>query len=98
MMTSRPAGTPFWVDGALYRPAQDCSSTYGARVQINRILVLTPTDFSEEVVACVEPDSRGLYPRGLHTLSSLGRQTLVDGKRSVFVAAEFLRVLRHYLQ
>ncbi len=96
--SSRPAGMPFWVDGALYRPAQDCSSTYGARVQINRIVELTPTEFREEVVARVEPDPRGPYPRGLHTLSSFGGQTLVDGKRSVFVAAEFFRVLRHYLQ
>jgi hypothetical protein len=96
--SSRPAGTPFWADGALYRPAQDCSSTYGARVNINRVLVLTPSDFREEVVASVEPDPRGRYPKGLHTLSRLGERTLVDGKRSVFVGAEFFRVLRHYLK
>jgi len=29
--SARPAGTPFVHDGALYRPAQDCSRTYGAR-------------------------------------------------------------------
>ncbi len=94
--SARPAGTPFWVDGVLYRPAQDCSSTYGARVNINRIVVLTPFEFREEVVASVEPDPKGGYPKGLHTLSSFGGQTLIDGKRSVFVAAEFLRNLRHY--
>lgn len=96
--SSRPAGTPFWVGGALYRPAQDCSSTYGARVTINRILALTPAEFREEVVACVEPDPRGRYPGGLHTVSRLGERTLIDGKRSVFVAAEFFRALRHYLK
>jgi hypothetical protein len=95
--SARPAGTPFWAHGALHRPAQDCSTTYGARVKINRIVALTPTEFREEVVACVEPDRRGPYPGGLHTLSSLGAQTLVDGKRSVFVPAEFFRVLRHWL-
>lgn len=96
--SARPAGTPFWVSGVLYRPAQDCSSGYGARVKINRVLALSPTEFREEVVASVEPDVHGAYPGGLHTLSRLGERTLVDGKRSVFVAAEFLRVLRHYLK
>jgi hypothetical protein len=96
--SARPAGAPFWVGDQLYRPAQDCSSSYGARVSINRITVLTPTEFREEVAATVNPDPRGKYPRGLHTLSRFGDRTLIDGKRSVFVAAEFFRVLRHYLR
>jgi hypothetical protein len=95
--SARPAGAPFWVDGVMYRPAQDCSSTYGARVSINRVLVLTPAEFREEVATTVNPDPGGKYPAGLHTLSRLGDRTLVDGKRSVFAAPEFLRVLRHYL-
>jgi hypothetical protein len=95
--SARPAGAPFRVDGVLYRPAQDCSSSYGARVSINRILALTPDEFREEVVTTVNPDPRGKYPAGLHTLSRLGARTLVDGKRSVFAAAEFFRVARHYL-
>jgi hypothetical protein len=95
--SARPGGTPFVVDGQLYRPAQDCSSTYGARIVINRVLALSPTEFCEEVAATVNPDPRGPYPAGLHTLSKFGARTLIDGKRSIFVPAEFLRVLRHYL-
>jgi hypothetical protein len=95
--SARPAGAPFSVDGVLYRPAQDCSTTYGARVVINRVALLTPDDFSEEAVASVDPDPRGPYPDGLHTLSALGDRTLIDGKRRVFVAPEFFRLLRHYL-
>jgi hypothetical protein len=95
--SARPAGAPFRAGGVLYRPAQDCSSTYGARVMLNRVLALTPTAFCEEVAATVDPDPRGRYPAGLHTLSTIGNQTLIDGKRSVFVAAEFFRVLAHYL-
>jgi hypothetical protein len=95
--SARPAGAPFSVDGVLYRPAQDCSSGYGARVVLNRVSTLTPTAFREEVVATVDPDPRGRYPAGLHTLSRFGERTLIDGKRSVFVAAEFFRVLAHYL-
>jgi hypothetical protein len=96
--SARPAGAPFWVGDQLYRPAQDCSSSYGARVSINRITALTPTEFREEVAATVSPDPRGEYSRGLHTLSRFGDRTLIDGKRSVFVPAEFFRVLRHYLR
>jgi hypothetical protein len=96
--SARPAGAPFRAGGVLYRPAQDCSSTYGARVVINRVLVLSPDEFREEAVASVDPDPAGPYPRGLHTLSPFGSRTLLDGKRSVFVPAEFFRVLGHYLR
>ncbi len=95
--SARPAGAPFWADGAFYRPAQDCSSTYGARVVLNRVQVLTPHAFREEVAASVEPDRHGRYPAGLHTLSRFGTRTLIDGKRPVFAGAEFRRVLAHYL-
>ncbi len=39
------------LDGALYRPAQDCSVTYGGAVVINRIDRLTPEEFSEQPVS-----------------------------------------------
>ncbi|HUI63041.1 MAG TPA: hypothetical protein VLX90_22630, partial [Steroidobacteraceae bacterium] len=32
--SARPAGTPFWHNGALHRPAQDCSRSYGGRIVI----------------------------------------------------------------
>jgi hypothetical protein len=95
--SARPAGQPFVVDGVLYRPAQDCSTTYGARVVINRVVTLTPAAFHEEQAAVLNPDPRGPYPDGLHTVSRLGDRTLIDGKRTVFVPAECRRLLRRYL-
>jgi hypothetical protein len=92
--SARPAGALFWSEGALYRPAQDSSETYGSRVVINRIVTLTPTTFREEPAAFVAPDAGGPYPHGLHTLSGVGGMTLVDGKRLAFSGAEFRRVLR----
>jgi hypothetical protein len=87
------AGTPFVVDGVLYRPAQDCSRSYGGRVVINRVVELTPTAFREEEAAIVEPS--GAYPAGVHTLSSLGEMTLVDGKRRAFTLRRLLwRLIR----
>jgi hypothetical protein len=95
--SARPGGTPFYEDGVLYRPAQDCSATYGGRIIINRVLTLTPTDFREEQAATVEPDPAGPYPSGLHTLSRVGGDTLIDGKRVIFSPPEFQRVFALYL-
>jgi hypothetical protein len=81
----RPAGTPFVKDGILYRPGQDSSRTYGGRVVINRVEVLTPTDFSERPVAAVEPSPSSEYPAGLHTVAAAGGNTLIDGKAIRFV-------------
>ena len=89
--SSRPAGTPFVYQGALFRPAQDCSSDYGKRVIINRVTCITPTAFAEEPAAVVEPDTRSPFPAGLHTISAVGDFTLVDGKRTVFSPSEFKR-------
>jgi len=83
LRSARPAGPLFVLDGALYRPAQDCSVTYGGAVVINRIDRLTPEDFSEQPVKRLAPAAEGPYPHGLHTLSGAGNVTLVDGKRHV---------------
>lgn len=79
--SSRGAGTPFVVEGVLYRPAQDCSQTYGGRVIVNRVIKLTPTEFVEEQARIVNPESDGPYRFGLHTLSRFGEYTLIDGKQ-----------------
>lgn len=92
--SARPGGTPFWKDGCLYRPAQDCSATYGRRVVINRIRRLTPLAFEEEPVAVVDPPTTGPYTIGLHTVSTLGDRTLIDAKRHVFAPAQCWRVLK----
>jgi hypothetical protein len=91
--SARGAGTPFVVDGVLYRPTMDCSETYGGCVHINRVHTLTAIAFGEEVVATVEPDAAGPYPDGLHTLSAVGDLTLIDGKRMIFVREEFRRIV-----
>jgi hypothetical protein len=95
--SARPAGTPFVHQGVLYRPAQDCSRTYGGGVVIHRVTRLTPTEFSEEPVAVIRPDATGDYPDGVHTLAAAGNLTLIDGKRLVFKGAEFRRALRREL-
>jgi hypothetical protein len=80
---ARPAGTPFVSNGALYRPAQDCSTSYGAAVVLHRIDVLTPDAFAESAVRRIEPDRTGPFPDGLHTVAAAGARCFIDGRRDV---------------
>jgi hypothetical protein len=94
--SARPAGTPFTAGGRLLRPAQDCAGGYGRRVALMHVRTLTPVEFDEERVAWIEPDRRGPCPDGLHTISSAGSATLVDGKCYRFVPREFVRTFVQY--
>jgi hypothetical protein len=95
--SARPAGTPFIKDGRLYRPAQDCSVTYGGRVALNRVLHISPDDFSEETVNFIEPANDSRYNQGLHTISGVGNYTLIDGKRYCLNRHFFIHQLRKKL-
>jgi hypothetical protein len=91
--SSRPAGPLFSYNGHLYRPAQDCSSGYGAGVVVNRVLALTPGEFEEVAVSRIGPDVRGRYPTGLHTICGAGGRTIIDGSRSAFMISVSRRAL-----
>jgi hypothetical protein len=82
--SARPAGTPFVHNGDLYRPAQDCSRTYGGRVLLQRVIRLTLTEFGEETAGVIEPSPRSRYPEGLHTVCPAGNLVMLDGKRFTF--------------
>jgi hypothetical protein len=76
--SARPAGTPFVHDGALHRPAQDCSSTYGGGLVVNRVVRLTADAFEEVPVARIVPTGSWRDAAGCHTLSAWGERTLID--------------------
>lgn len=76
--SSRPAGSIFRRKGKIYRPAQDCSKTYGGSVTINEIRRLNEKEFEEVEVKKIEPYN---YKYGLHTISAAGEMTLIDGKK-----------------
>ncbi len=82
--SARPAGSVLAIDGALYRPAQDCSQTYGGALTLQHIAKLTPSEFEEREVARFSPAADGPYPHGLHTLNRMGFRTLIDGKKFAF--------------
>lgn len=95
--TSRPGGTPFVHEGRLYRPVQDCSGTYGGRIGLTRVDVLTETDFQETLIRYVEQPPGSPFPDGLHTLSAVGDYTVLDGKQITFSWMEFRRQMGRYV-
>jgi hypothetical protein len=97
--SSRPAGTPFKIDGKIYRPAQDCSTTYGAAVAITEITALSETTFSERIVRRIEPQPGWKFNSGLHTVSIIDDSLLViDAKRYAFNFDNFKSMLGRKLR
>ncbi len=92
--SARPAGKPFFHQGQLYRPSQDCATTYGGALRINRILQLTPDDFAEEIVATLLPHNLRPYTAGTHTLSWDRDVCVIDGKRQYLTLRRLPYVLR----
>jgi len=95
--SSRPGGTPFWYEGALYRPAQDSSRSYGGALTINRVTSLTLDEFREEPAVHLTPFLDGPYPDGWHTLSAAGSITVLDAKHMAFRPRLSARRLKHKL-
>jgi hypothetical protein len=94
--SARPAGTPFVYQSQLYRPAQDCSLTYGRRIIINRVEQLTPTEFEEKQSRIIEPSHDSPYPEGMHTVSAHDNITMIDGKRFRFLGFYAIRSIVRY--
>ena len=95
--SARPAGTLFVHEGNLYRPAQDCSNTYGGRVVINQVLRLTPDEFDERIVRIIDAAHGSPFSKGFHTISQVGKYTLIDGKRYRINRFFFMSQLRDKL-
>lgn len=92
--SSRPGGTPFLLNNKLYRPAQDCSSSYGSAVIINEIIELNENTFKEQPTKRIVPHKSWRYNKGLHTLSIAGKFIIIDAKQYSFNFNNFITVLR----
>jgi hypothetical protein len=77
--SARPAGRIFVDDGALIRPAQDCSVRYGYAMTLNRIDLLTTTGYSETRAGAIDP---GWYPgnTATHTIDHTEHLEVIDGR------------------
>lgn len=75
--SGRSGGCLFSMDGELYRPAQDCSQSYGGAMSIRRITRLDCSEYREEETGRLEP-ARGTNLLGVHTYNQAGNLTVVD--------------------
>lgn len=77
---ARPAGRLFMHEGALIRPAQDCSVRYGYAIQLHRVDALTESDYREEPFRRITP----AWQPG-----SIGTHTLDQGEDFEVLDAKF---------
>jgi len=75
---ARPAGRIYLNNGKLYRPSQNCTKIYGSNFNINEIVSLSETEYSERTIISVQPD-KDLNVQGTHTFAHVGHLTVVDG-------------------
>ncbi len=79
---ARPAGRLFLRDGVLVRPGQDGSRRYGGAVVLNRVDMLSPSEYRETPMERIEPDwMPGI--EGTHTYTFDSRYECLDGIRRV---------------
>lgn len=87
--SSRSAGTPFILNNEIYRPAQNCQKFYGEKIAVNKINILNEKEFSEDF--CYEISVPKNFNNsqhkffGIHTISSFGNETLIDGLQKKFL-------------
>jgi hypothetical protein len=77
---ARMAGPIQIHDLKIYRFAQDCSEKYGSKIQVNRIVVLTPNEYSEVSVGSLEIGNAS----GPHTILSTGDEMWIDFYQEIF--------------
>jgi hypothetical protein len=78
---ARPAGPLFFHNGELFRPGQDSSKDYGYAVCLNRVEVLSTTEYRERPVSRILPD----WLQGItacHTVGYDSRFEVRDAKLS----------------
>lgn len=74
---ARPAGRPFWSEGAWHRPAQDSSAGYGSSIVVHRIERLDAAGYAEAEALRLAPNfAPGLV--GLHTINAADGLTVID--------------------
>jgi hypothetical protein len=75
--SARPAGQVFLHEGHHYRPSQDCSTSYGHAIVLNRIEAIDSTHYREIEVARLSP---AWLPRlvGTHTINATAGLTVID--------------------
>jgi hypothetical protein len=77
--SARPAGGFFRYQGALWRPAQDCTAGYGGALALCRVTNLGLDGFAQSVERVLRPGGPEWPGKGLHTLNWSAGIEVVDG-------------------
>lgn len=83
--SARPAGTPFFRNHTLFRPAQDFSIISQGRIVINEVKTLNTSNFEEIPCTTINPISSSPFPDKIHTISQAGNYTIIDGCRRLCI-------------
>jgi hypothetical protein len=76
--SARPAGALFYYGGALLRPSQDCSRTYGGGIRFLQVEALSTKEYRETPVSRIDTSwLPGL--KGTHTYNCDARFEVLDG-------------------
>lgn len=80
----RPAGHFFTLDGALIRPAQDCSESYGCALNFYKVTDVAADRYEEELILKLKPSDLhtdlGSAADGLHTYNLNEQYEVIDLK------------------
>jgi len=84
---ARPAGQLFFEGGQLIRPSQDCLGLPGRGVCLNRVDLLSESDYAETPIATVASNwfTRNI---GTHTFNQSSRYQVIDGRT---LASRFIK-------
>lgn len=74
---ARPAGGFFFQNGKIFRPSQNCSKTYGYGFDINEIVMLSESAYSEKQVVSTIPNWDKKV-EATHTFAHQGQLTVID--------------------
>ncbi len=75
--TARCAGNLFIYSGDIYRPSQDCTIRYGRGFNLQKVTMLTETEYKETTGKKIIPEwKKGL--RGAHTVNFISELTVID--------------------
>jgi hypothetical protein len=84
--SSRPAGNFIRVDGAIFRPSQNCEKIYGESITINKINTLNEFSFDEEEFMTLSANGSNFNKkiRTIHTINVLDDIITIDGIKWTF--------------
>ena len=84
--SARCAGKVFEYNGSFIRPSQDCSNSYGEKINFNRVLSISKENYQEELLSTLSVCNLHLNTNqkfiGIHTYNKLNNVEIIDLKIS----------------